>query len=97
MNNVSFTQSLCTIVIFLSIFGACGYLIVRFCKRGSFVRNRYPTDETKKIKILDNKFLYGRKYLTLVECCDKRLLILVNREDVVKLSEWEIGANETDR
>jgi flagellar biogenesis protein FliO len=97
VNDVSFMQSLCTVVIFLSIFGACSYLIVHFCKRGGFARNYSPTDETKKIKILDNKFLYGRKYLTLVECCDKRLLILVNREDAVKLSEWEIVANETDR
>ncbi|MDR3274276.1 MAG: flagellar biosynthetic protein FliO [Puniceicoccales bacterium] len=96
-NDISFVNSLFMVVVFLSILGFCGYMIVRFCKRGSFVGNHTTGDGTKKIKILDNKFLYGRKYITLVECCGKRLLILVNRDDAVKLSEWEVGKNEADR
>jgi len=36
------------------------------------------------------------KYITLVECWSKCLLILVNRDDAVKLSEWEADKNEVD-
>ncbi|MDR1256053.1 MAG: flagellar biosynthetic protein FliO [Puniceicoccales bacterium] len=97
VSDASFVQSLLTVVIFLSILAAGGYIIVRFCKYGGFTRDCSAVDETKKIRILDNKILYGRKYITLVECAGKRLLILVNRDNAVKLSEWEIGANEVDR
>jgi hypothetical protein len=97
VNDVSFAHSLFAVAIFLSIFGFCGYMIVRFCKRGSFARNYVPRDETKKSKILDNKFLYGRKYITLVECCGKCSLILVNRDNAVKLSEREVDKKEVDR
>jgi hypothetical protein len=96
-SNMSFVHSLFTVLIFLSILSLVGYIIIRFCRRGGFGNSYIAVDESKKIKILDNKFLYGRKYITLIECCGRRLLILVNRDDAVKLGEWETGANEADR
>jgi flagellar biogenesis protein FliO len=92
----SFAASVCTVLVFLSILCFCGYGIVQFCKRGGFVKIR-PMDGNRVIKILDSKFLYGRKYIALVECCSKLLLLLVTRDDAVKLSEWKIGEDEVDR
>jgi flagellar biogenesis protein FliO len=92
----SFVSSMCVIFLFLSVLCFCGYGIVQFCKRGGFVKN-HPVDGDKTIKILDGKFLYGRKCVTLIECCGRLLLVLVTRDDAVKLSEWEIGKNEVDR
>jgi hypothetical protein len=94
---VPFVHSLFTVLVFLSILGFCGYTVVRFCRRGGFTGTRVAADETRRITIIDNKFLYGRKYITLVECCGKRLLILVSRDDAVKLTEWEVSAGEIDR
>jgi flagellar biogenesis protein FliO len=96
-NDASFVHSLLTVLIFLFILGFGGYMVIRFCRRGGFTKTCAAADESKRIRILDNKFLYGRKYITLIECCGRRLLILVNRDDAVKLGEWEAGANETDR
>jgi flagellar biogenesis protein FliO len=96
-SDAPFAHSLFTVLIFLSVLGFGGYVVIRFCRRGGFSKTCAAVDESKRIKILDNKFLYGRKYITLVECCGRRLLILVNRDDAVKLGEWEAGIDEVDR
>jgi flagellar biogenesis protein FliO len=93
----TFLSSLCTVLIFLSVLSIGGYIIVQLCKSGGFIRKNAANSGERSIRILDNKFLYGRKYITLIECCDKRLLLLVTRDDAVKLSEWEIKADEGDR
>ncbi len=86
-----FMRSFTTIIIFLSILSFAGFVIVQVCKRGSLLKF-YPkgnVDEKNKIEILNTKFLYGRKCLYLVSCCKKKILFLIDREHLCKLSEWE--------
>lgn len=95
----NFMQSLINVLIFLSVFAFLGYCIVHFYKWGSFIKRDGSVKkiEDNKINILDNKFLYGRKYITLVECCGRKMLIIINKDDVVKLSEWDSKQDEIDR
>jgi flagellar biogenesis protein FliO len=92
----SFLASMCTVLLFLSLLCFCGYGIVQFCKRGGIVKNSAVAG-SRAIRILDNKFLYGRKYISLVECQGRSLLILVTRDGAVKLSEWKIDGDEINR
>ncbi len=97
--NNDFLHSVMVVLLFLTTFSLIGFLVVKICKRGNCIKH-FAKKNLKKddqIRILDVKFLYGKRCLYFVSCCKKKILFFVDQEHSCKLGEWKELENEINR
>lgn len=93
-----FANSVSMIVIFLTILALVGFCIVKISRRMNLVKimPKAQLNKGDKIVVLDAKFLYGRRCLYLIKCSKRKILFLVDRENLCKLGEWDLKSHDDD-
>ncbi|MDR0728035.1 MAG: flagellar biosynthetic protein FliO [Puniceicoccales bacterium] len=83
---------------FLALVALGGCLLVYFHRRRWFLRGDLSLPGKRgeeRIEILDRKWLGNRQYLSLVRCGQKRVLVGISRDRIVRLLELGHEADES--
>jgi flagellar biogenesis protein FliO len=84
-------------VLFLMLLALGGYFFVLFHRRGYFRQGAggNARDRADDIRIVALRPMATKKYLVAVEHGDRRFLLALTGDRVVKLAEWEMGNGQT--